>query len=298
LLAARLLLEVERTFGVPLSLAVFVDKGRTVAGLAELLGVESPSRADEVASGPPVHFIFADLASAMSLRHFTEQWGAAQPVHALMPEQPGGRFDRSVTIQQHASQALSAIRKRQPDGPLALVGYSVGGLVAYEVARQAVDAGQQVEWLSILDAPAPSMELLREQSKLRFRLRRLRRQPARERWAKYVEVALRMFRSGSLWPQNGFDYPGARAIAYRYQQPGHEVPMHLFVSEGFAAYLQVDLLGWDDAHKGALTVDRLGGDHVSLLQPPEVEQLAEMMLESLRKARASTPVGRPVATPR
>ncbi len=78
----------------------------------------------------------------MSLRHFKAQWGAAQPVHALIPEQPGGQFDLSVTIEQHASQILSAIRNRQPDGPLALVGYSIGGLLAYEVARQAVDAGQ------------------------------------------------------------------------------------------------------------------------------------------------------------
>ena len=63
--------------------------------LAALLGAESPSRTEEVVSGPPLHFIFSDLASAMSLRHFTAQWGAAQPVHALIPEQPGGRFDPS-----------------------------------------------------------------------------------------------------------------------------------------------------------------------------------------------------------
>ena len=141
----------------------------------------------------------------MSLRHFTAQWGAAQPVHALIPEQPGGRFDLSVTIEQHASQALSTIRNRQPDGPLALVGYSIGGLVAYEVARQAVDAGQQVDWLGILDTLAPSMaQLLRAQLTLRWRLRRLRRRPARERWAKYAEVALRVLRRGpgALWPQD------------------------------------------------------------------------------------------------
>ena len=152
LLAARLISEVQREFGVALSLAAFLDNGRTVAELAELLGAESPSRTDEVTSGPPLHFIFADHATAMSLRHFTAQWGAAQPVHALIPEQPGGRFDPSVTIEQHASQALSTIRNRQPDGPLALVGYSIGGLLAYEVARQAVDAGQQVDWLGILDS--------------------------------------------------------------------------------------------------------------------------------------------------
>jgi thioesterase domain-containing protein/acyl carrier protein len=293
LLAARLISEVQRAFGMPLSLAAFVDNGRTVAGLVELLGAESPSRTDEVTSGPPVHFIFADLASAMSVRHFAAQWGAAQPVHALIPEQPGGRFDRSVTIEQHASQALSAIRERQPDGPLALAGYSLGGLVAYEIARQAVDAGQQVDWLGILDAEAPSMaQLLRAQLTLRWQLRRLRQQPARARWAKYAEVALRVLRNGpgALWPQNDFDYRGATEIICRYQQPGHEVPTHLFVSEGSAAYMEADLLGWDEFHKGTLTVDRLAADHVTLLDLPEVEQLARMMLESLRKARASTPV--------
>jgi thioesterase domain-containing protein len=235
----------------------------------------------------------------MSLRHFTAQWGAAQPVHALIPEQPNGRFDRSVTIQQHASQALSTIRNRQPDGPLALVGYSIGGLLAYEIARQAVDAGQQVDWLGILDAPAPSMaRLLRTQLTLRSQLRRLRQRPARERWAKYAEVARRVLRGGpgALWPQADFDYRGASEIAYRYQQPGHEMPVHLFVSEGFAADKGADLLGWDVFHKGTLTVDRLAGDHVTLLDLPKVEQLARMMLESLRKARPSAGVGHPVAT--
>ena len=60
--------------------------------------------------------------------------------------------------------------------------------------------------------------------------------------------------------------------------------------------MEADQLGWDEFHKGTLTVHRLAGDHVTLLELPEVEQLARMMLESLRKARASTRVGRPVAT--
>jgi amino acid adenylation domain-containing protein len=293
LLAAWLISEIQRAFVVPLSLSTFLDTGRTIAELAALLDARSRSRTGEVTSGPPLHFIFPNLNSAMSLRHYAAQWGAAQPVHALIPEQPGGQFDRSVTIQQHASQALSTIRNRQPDGPLALVGYSFGGLLAYEVARQAVDAGQQVDWLGILDAPAPSMaRLLRKQLTLRSRLHRLRQRPARERWAKYAEVALGLLRSGprALRRQDDFDYRGASEIAYRSQQSGHEVPVHLFVSDGSAAEMEEDLLGWDEFHKGTLTVDRLAGDHFDLLDLPEVEQLARMMLESLRKAKVSTPL--------
>ena len=108
----------------------------------------------------------------------------------------------------------------------------------------------------------------------------------RERWAKYTEIALRVLRSGAL-RQVGFDFRGATEIECRYQQPGHEVPMHLFVSEGTAADTQADLLGWDEFHKGTLTVHRLAGDHVTLLELPEVEKLARMMLESLCKAQAS-----------
>jgi len=301
LMAARLISTIKRTFDVPLSLAAFLDSGRTVAQLAKLIGAENPNRTDEVTSGPPLHFIFPDLSSAMSLRHFTAQWGAALPVHTLIPEQPGGRFDLSLAIEEHASQTLSAIRKRQPDGPLALAGYSIGGLVAYEVARQAVDAGQQVDWLGILDTEAPSLEeLVREQLSLRWRIGRLRRKPARERWAKYAEVALRVLRGGlgGLRPQTDFDYRGAAEMAHRYQQPGHEVPTHLFVSRGFAAHLEADLLGWDEFHIGPLMVQHLAADHVSLLHLPAVEPLARMMLESLGKARVSTGVGRLVGIPR
>lgn len=297
LLAARLLAEVQRTFGVALSPATFVDDGRTVAKLARLLGAESPDKDEEAVCSPPLHFIFADVASAMSLRHFTTQWGGTQPVHAVIPDQPEGRFDLSVTIEEHAGRLLSQIRARQPEGPLALVGYSIGGIVAYEIARQAVAAGQEVEWLGILDMAAPSMtELQRAQVTVRWRLRRIRRLPRRERWAKYAEVALRVLRRGGVLQQNDFDYRGAAELVSRYERPGHAVPTHLFVGEVSAADAGDDLLGWNEYHAGPLTVDRLHGDHVTVLELPEVEQLARKMLEALRAARASTRVERLVTT--
>jgi amino acid adenylation domain-containing protein len=293
LLAARLIPDVQREFGVALPLEAFLDTGRTVAGFAALVGAESPGGTEEV-TGPPLHFIFPDLESAMGVRHFMARWGATQPVHTLVPEQPGGRFDRSVTIEHHASQALSTIRSQQPDGPLALAGYSIGGLVAYEVARQAVDAGQQVEWLGILDELAPSMTHL--QRTLRWRLRRIRRVPARERWATYGEVALRVLRRSALSPENkhNFDFRGAIEVECRYQTPGHEAPMHVFVTEHSAADAKTDLLGWDEFHKGTLTMDRLAGGHYTMFELPVVEQLAQTILESLRKARGSTRPGHPV----
>jgi thioesterase domain-containing protein len=273
---------------VQLPLAAFLESGRTVAGLAELLSARSPGQTGAATSVAPLHLVFPDEPTAMSLRHFTAQWGAAQQVHALVPEQPGGRFDRSVTIEEHARMALSTIRTLQPEGPLALAGHSIGGLIAYEIARQAVDSGQQVEWLGILDSEAPSMaQLLQKQVTLRWRLRRLRQQPARERWTRLAEVAVRVLRHGldAFWSANEFDYPGATAIACSYQQPGHEVPVHLFVSEASASFMKADLLGWDEFHHGELTPSRLQTGQRALVDVPGVERLAQLMFESLNKAR-------------
>lgn len=161
------------------------------------------------------------------------------------------------------------------------------GLIAYEVARQAVATGQQVNWLGIVDTVAPP---LRETLTLRWQRRRLRQQPARERWAKYAEVALQVLRAGpsSLWrSRDDFDYGGAVNLVFRYQQAGHEVPLHLFVSEVSADYAEAKLLGWDEFHKGTLTVDRFAEDHLALLDQPAVEQLARRMLKSIRHARTT-----------
>jgi amino acid adenylation domain-containing protein len=285
LLAARLIFKVQREFDVAPSLATFLDSGRTVAGLAALICTENGYSTDELTSNPPLHFIFADLASAVSVRHFKDHWAEDRAVHVLIPEQPGRQFDLSVTIEEHASQAFSAICDRQPEGSLALAGYSIGGAVAYEIARQAIDAGRQVEWLGIVDCLAPSMaHLEREHQTVRWRLGRIRRQPVRERWAKYIEVSLRLLRSGVLWAQRDFDYLGAAEIACRYQLPGHDVPLQLFASEDTAADADTDVLGWDEFHKGPLTVHSIGSNHVSMLELPEVEQLARMMIESLNDA--------------
>jgi hypothetical protein len=91
---------------------------------------------------------------------------------------------------------------------------------------------------------------------------------------------------GAFWSANEFDYRGATAIACGYQKPGFEVPVHLVVSEASATFMNADLLGWDEFHRGALTVNRLETEHRALLDVPGVGPLAQLMLESLNKARA------------
>jgi thioesterase domain-containing protein len=47
----------------------------------------------------------------------------------------------------------AAIRAAQPAGPYRLAGWSMGGLVAYEIARQFEEHGEEVALLALLDTP-------------------------------------------------------------------------------------------------------------------------------------------------
>lgn len=50
---------------------------------------------------------------------------------------------------------LQEIKRRQPQGPYIVGGWSAGGVMAYEVAQQLVNAGDKVENLVLIDAPCP-----------------------------------------------------------------------------------------------------------------------------------------------
>jgi FkbH-like protein len=68
-----------------------------------------------------------------------------------------------------AADYLSVIRRAQPQGPYALLGWSVGGLIAQQIARQLRTQGEQIHFLALLDthparmpggAPAPLLAVL------------------------------------------------------------------------------------------------------------------------------------------
>jgi thioesterase domain-containing protein len=70
---------------------------------------------------------------------------------AALHEQP----PRFRSIEDIAAHYVAALRAVQPAGPYALGGICFGGLVAFEMARQLRDAGQQVGLLALIGPPLP-----------------------------------------------------------------------------------------------------------------------------------------------
>lgn len=56
-------------------------------------------------------------------------------------------------IEQMASYYIEIIRSIQPEGPYDVGGYSLGGMIAYEVTRQLQSQGLAVKSMVMIDSP-------------------------------------------------------------------------------------------------------------------------------------------------
>ncbi len=59
-----------------------------------------------------------------------------------------------ASLAEMATRYAQLIRRAQPDGPYRLIGWSMGGVLAYETALRLVDGGARVALVALVDTPA------------------------------------------------------------------------------------------------------------------------------------------------
>ncbi|WP_299124662.1 non-ribosomal peptide synthetase [uncultured Winogradskyella sp.] len=74
-----------------------------------------------------------------------------QPVYGLQSKGLNKNDKPHDKIEEMASHYISEILQKNPEGPYALAGYSFGGIVAYEMARQLLAQGKKVETVVLID---------------------------------------------------------------------------------------------------------------------------------------------------
>jgi amino acid adenylation domain-containing protein len=157
LLAIRLLSRIGAIFKTSLPLST-VFHSPTIAALAELLqNQRAPSQRfslvpiQPAGSRPPL-FCVEDVG--VELFKFL---GADQPVYNLRygVGSPPGSTLVLPTIEALAAHYIEELRAVQPNDPYFLIGYSWGGLVAYETARQLTANGERVEFVALVDTLLP-----------------------------------------------------------------------------------------------------------------------------------------------
>jgi thioesterase domain-containing protein/acyl carrier protein len=170
LLAISLMARIQNAMGreIPLS-ALF--QGGTIEHLADILRPEAGSlpwsclvEIQPSGSQPPLVFVHPSGGSVLCYWHLARCLGSDRPFYALQTPGFHGETGLYTRIEDMAAHYIEALRTKQPEGPYFLGGWSLGGLIAYEMAQQLITQGQKVSRLLLLDTntPASAIELLGE----------------------------------------------------------------------------------------------------------------------------------------
>jgi thioesterase domain-containing protein len=155
LLAARMLTQVEKRFGLKIPHSVLVENP-TIDGLTAYL---RQGRTDEwpalatIQSGallPPLFVAHGIGGSLLSFLDFAAELGPEQPVYGL--QLPAFIHAHQANIRTLAANYVKQVRAIQPFGPYHLAGHSSGGLVVFEMACQLMEQGKTVGLLALLDS--------------------------------------------------------------------------------------------------------------------------------------------------
>jgi amino acid adenylation domain-containing protein len=153
--------QVERAMGRSTSLMTFFQ-APSLADLARVLDeakAATPTaqviRLQSSGSGPPFFCVHPVDGMVHCYLPLVAALDREQPVHAV--QSPGIDDDALPlpTIEEMAADYVRAIRLVQPFGPYHMGGWSMGGVVALEMAAQLTAVGEIVASLVMIDAPAP-----------------------------------------------------------------------------------------------------------------------------------------------
>jgi amino acid adenylation domain-containing protein len=156
-----ILSRIQRTFGVRLALASLFEQP-TIGALAATIRRSNP----EVSASPLVTFPGAGDGGSMFWIHpalgvlcygdLARYLGVNLRTYAFQAQGLEKDEPPLSRIEDMAERYLTQLERVEPRGPVVLGGWSLGGLVAYEMANRLAATGRSVRFVALLDCWAPS----------------------------------------------------------------------------------------------------------------------------------------------
>lgn len=165
MLAVRVMSRIERMLDKNLPLATLFERS-TVEELAALLHEQAgpalrPSLIRIQSGGPGQPFFCAHPIGGgiLCFHDLALNLGPDQAFYGLQSQGMDGRPPSYNRISDMATHYIKELREVQPEGPYLLGGWSMGGVIAFEMALQMKAEGQEVSLLALLDTIAPAQDI-------------------------------------------------------------------------------------------------------------------------------------------
>jgi amino acid adenylation domain-containing protein len=312
LLAVRLFALIEQRLGRKLPLTA-VFQGATVEQLAGVLRqlVAPGPRSSLVPLQPggdklPFFLVHPAGGHVFPYVHLAQFLGPDQPCYGLQARGVEDGQDPDTRIEDMAATYIQALQTVQPTGPYLLGGWSMGGVVAFEMAQQLLAQGQRVALLALLDGriPTPDDTFPHDDTEA-------------------IALVERHF-GVSFGPMESLsELPEAEQLVFVLEQAKSAalVPMELDVSQAlrFVELLRSDLratrnyglhlypgritffkandtltgtsadptMGWSEWATGGVEVHVVPGNHANMMYEPHVETLAKELRACLDQVQST-----------
>jgi amino acid adenylation domain-containing protein len=318
LLAVRLAARIEERFGRSLALSDLL-KGSTI----EMLGTRLAEAVNSTGSSPLVDLGARGGGAPLILVHpigggvlcynaLARRFDGERDVFALESVGLDSELQPETDLVRMASRYVEVIRSRWPDRPCILAGWSMGGVVAFEMARQLSQFGLELPLLVLIDAPAPAQPqtetLIDDRESLVAFAADLARTAGQEHWFSIEQ--LHSFDPASI-RKDGFEraiehseiareigatrlrrlYEVFRAnqLALQTYEPrsyaGRAVAIR--AGTGTGAVQGRSASGWNTLALGGVAHLQLEADHYTIMQAPAVATLATMIANEIERAEVA-----------
>lgn len=247
--------------------------------------------------------------------HLARYLDPEQPFYGLQAKGLDGQQEPCTQVEEMAASYIEAIFTVQPEGPYLLGGWSMGGIIAFEMAIQLQRKGHQVALLAVIDSALPNYINKSYQGNfdeiltLKYFALTLGGSVGKNLSVSYdtlkhlsrdeqMNYILEQAKMNAIIPSNvGLTHirPLIKVFTANVQAVLKYVPQSypnqvtLFLAQDILDELS-DLhnpkLGWDELTTEPVKIYSILGNHYTIMTKPYVQKLAERLSCCLEKAQA------------
>jgi thioesterase domain-containing protein len=262
--------------------------------LVALNDVEKHAKGDR-----PLYLVHGGYGDVMEYATLVSEFCDDLPVCGIRARGMNPSLEPDTRVEDMAAHYVEHVRRHQPKGPYRLLGYSLGGMIAFEMARELAAMGGEVEFLGIIDCDVHE-SILDGPERVLFEAKRLVRRAMltvaapTEKLLPFVRSrAARVFPQTSPIDSARSTSPALRRVqegtrqAYESYRPGPYAGSATFFRAKdrrvtfWDPHPALSLRVWSRVAEGGLMVCNVPGGHGDCIQHPHARHFARLVSEIL-----------------